>query len=116
MTSIVQSGDEFNLSYTYKDLHRIRDEIQHKFTLNDDQFKVLSKIAAKWFKPVDYQGRSSDTAGHVEEDVFSGDDVILVHGCFGTGKSYMMVALIHFVIQVIQFEKRFHKQSAAFVC
>ena len=62
MTSIVQSGDEFNLSYTYKDLHRIRDEIQHKFTLNDDQFKVLSKIAAKWFKPVDYQGRSSDTA------------------------------------------------------
>ena len=84
----------------------IRDEIQHKFTLNDDQFKVLSKIAAKWFKPVDYQGRSSDTAGHVEEDVFSGDDVILVHGCFGTGKSYMMVALIHFVIQVIQFEEK----------
>ena len=34
------------------------------------------------------------------------DDVILVHGCFGTGKSYMMVALIHFVIQVIQFEEK----------
>ena len=113
VASNAQGDDEFNLSYTCKDLNRIRDEIQHKFTLNEDQSKVLSKIAAKWFKPVDFKDRSADTVGSMDQDAFSEDDVILVHGCFGTGKSYMMVALIHFIIQVIQYEEKISQANCS---
>ena len=105
------NSDEFNLSYTCKELKLLATEIKDKFTLNEDQNKVLQTIVSKWFKPVDYDMNNVENDHSSLTSSSSCDNIILVHGCFGTGKSYMMVALIHFIIKVIEMEETISKKN-----
>jgi hypothetical protein len=121
----------FRLSCSRQRLDEITEEIRSEFTLNHDQGDVLTLVQG-WFTAADDEGRSNSQVvadekaaaatkkGHLcpplstasSSPNFDSDrrrhsrDVILVHGCFGTGKSFMTVALLHFILRIIKEEEK----------
>ncbi|CAI2366502.1 unnamed protein product [Moneuplotes crassus] len=65
------------------DVVKMKDYFSQEFSLNRDQRYVMEECI-KWFLPKD---RSNDAK----------QNVLLVHGAFGCGKSYMLVAIIRFI-------------------
>ena len=82
----------FQLLMTNSQLVEIAETAKSEFTLNDDQSKIL-ELVQSWFVP---------SEGGIGKNESS--DVILCHGCFGAGKSYLMVALVHFIVRVVALE------------
>ncbi|CAI2367160.1 unnamed protein product [Moneuplotes crassus] len=65
------------------DVLKMKEYFSHQFSLNRDQ-KYVMEESTKWFLPK-------------EKDNETKQNVLLVHGAFGCGKSYMLVAIIRFI-------------------
>ena len=105
-------------------VERSRSEICSAFKLNIDQEIVLNEVA-KWFLPKtikqleDEAGSKNSDASLIEGLQSDEDDkksenssdfnhhntnIILVHGAFGCGKSYLLVSIIRFICHMLEQE------------
>eukprot|EP00873_Tetraselmis_striata_P003485 jgi/Tetstr1/423749/TSEL_014381.t2 len=69
----------------------LAESVASQFELNPEQSAAISSSVAPWF--LDDRQPSQDCAG---------DPVCLVHGPFGTGKSSLLIAMIHFISAAMQ--------------
>lgn len=107
-------------------VERSRSEICSAFKLNIDQEIVLNEVA-KWFLPKTIKQMEDEASGskHSDASLIEGlqsDDedkkeeselsefnnhntnIILVHGAFGCGKSYLLVSIIRFICHMLEQE------------
>lgn len=77
----------FKLDINFQQLKDISTEITKKHNLNQDQTQVLEACIG-WFETLDKAPTTPP--------------ILLVHGVFGSGKSYLLVTLILFLVQVFQ--------------
>jgi hypothetical protein len=103
-----------NTKAKFKVLHKcdpllveaVRQATCMQFRLNRDQECVLNEVT-KWFlkRPTTAQKEQiDDITGVITSDQQPPDDknVILVHGAFGCGKSYLLVAIIRFIATLLE--------------
>ncbi|PRP77512.1 hypothetical protein PROFUN_14265 [Planoprotostelium fungivorum] len=93
---------QVNLVHTHSKLKYqvLADETSDKYSLNRDQERVLNSLLV-WF--------------HCSDDSSpSGDPILLVHGVFGSGKSYLLVVLIVFICRIAEMEE--NREIRILVC
>ena len=115
-------------------VEQARKEICSAFKLNIDQEIVLNEVT-RWFKPKEIKKDSqkskdeslidglSDMSQDEEKDKSNVDfnefhhhntNIILVHGAFGCGKSYLLVSIIRFICHLL--DQVDDKETKILVC
>ena len=99
---LVRSQGEYGLLSALpvcdKLVKNLKSKVLRQFPLNDDQIKVLDTCGS-WLTHSDSQREAEENPKQnisVEKS-----PIVLVHGAFGSGKSYMLVVLIIFFCRVL---------------
>ncbi|GLJ16316.1 hypothetical protein SUGI_0275470 [Cryptomeria japonica] len=80
------------------EVEKLADQFIAKYNLNEDQAKAVH-LVAKWFR------KSSDTNSGM---LSSEPEICLIHGIFGSGKSYLLTVIVIFLTSV---SKRWNGQK-----
>ena len=83
----IQKKSNLECTLSWEEVQTIGEEIVERFGLNEDQIKVLWRCAS-WLAPPE---EDLDLNGRRDREC------VLVHGVFGSGKSYLLVALVIFL-------------------
>ena len=101
----VEKKSNLECSLSWEEIQEIGDEIVKRFHLNEDQIKVLWRCAS-WLVPPE---EGLDMDGRRDREC------VLVHGVFGSGKSYLLVALVIFLTTCAEHDPGLNKLRI-FIC